>query len=45
LYDETLSACNGCHSDAGYKFIQIVRPAAPPVMNQRFQPEAKQQKR
>lgn len=44
-YEETLSACNGCHSDAGYKFIQIIRPAAPPVTNQRFQAEAKQQKR
>ena len=44
-YDETLSACNGCHSDAGYKFIHIVQPAAPPVANQRFQPETKKQKR
>ena len=26
LYDETLSACNGCHTEAGYKFIHIVRP-------------------
>jgi hypothetical protein len=43
-YDETLSACNGCHSDAGYKFIQIVRPTAPPVTNQRFQPETKKTK-
>ena len=24
-YDETLSACNGCHTEAGYKFIHIVR--------------------
>jgi hypothetical protein len=35
-YDETLSACNGCHTEAGYKFIYIVRPTSPPVTNQRF---------
>jgi len=35
-YDETLSACNGCHTEAGYKFIRIVRPTAPPVTNQRW---------
>jgi hypothetical protein len=35
-YDETLSACNGCHTEAGYKFIHIVRPAAPPVTNQKW---------
>jgi hypothetical protein len=35
-YDETLSACNGCHTEAGYKFIQIVRPSAPPVTNQKW---------
>jgi len=33
-YDETLSACNGCHESAGFKFIRIVRPTAPPVTNQ-----------
>jgi hypothetical protein len=33
-YDETLNACNGCHAKAGYKFIRIVRPIAPPVTNQ-----------
>jgi hypothetical protein len=32
-YDETLSACNGCHTESGYKFIRIVRPSAPPVTN------------
>ena len=37
LYDETLSACNGCHTEAGYKFIHIVRPSAPPVTNQRWE--------
>jgi hypothetical protein len=36
-YDETLSACNGCHTQAGYKFIHIVRPSAPPVTNQRWE--------
>ena len=40
-YDETLSACNGCHTEAGYKFIQIVRPTAPPVANQRWEPSTK----
>jgi hypothetical protein len=35
-YDETLSACNGCHESAGYKFIHIIRPSAPPVTNQRW---------
>ena len=35
-YDETLGACNGCHTEAGYKFIQIVRPTAPPVTNQKW---------
>jgi hypothetical protein len=34
-YDETLGACNGCHTEAGYKFIHIVRPIAPPVTNQK----------
>jgi hypothetical protein len=37
LYDETLSACNGCHTEAGYKFIHIVRPNVPPVTNQRWE--------
>jgi len=40
-YDETLSACNGCHAEAGYKFINIVRPTAPPVTNQKWEPSAK----
>ena len=35
-YDETLSACNGCHTEAGYKFIRIIRPSAPPVTNQQW---------
>jgi hypothetical protein len=40
LYDETLSACNGCHTEAGYKFIHIVRPSAPPVTNQKWEPQS-----
>jgi hypothetical protein len=36
-YDETLSACNGCHTESGNKFIHIVRPTAPPVTNQRWE--------
>ena len=37
LYDETLSACNGCHTEAGFKFIHIVRPTTPPVTNQKWE--------
>ena len=40
-YDETLSACNGCHTEAGYKFIHIVRPTTPPVTNQQWQVSTK----
>jgi hypothetical protein len=40
-YDETLSACNGCHTEAGYKFIHIIRPSAPPVSNQKWEPAPK----
>lgn len=40
-YDETLNACNGCHAEAGYKFIHIVRPIAPPVTNQSWGANAK----
>ena len=36
-YDETLSACKGCHTESGHKFIQIVRPSTPPVTNQKWQ--------
>ena len=36
-YDEAVSACNGCHTEAGYKFIHIVRPTAPPVTNQKWE--------
>jgi hypothetical protein len=36
-YDETISACNGCHTESGNKFIRILRPAAPPVTNQQWE--------
>jgi len=36
-YDETLSACNGCHNESGHKFIQIIRPTVPAVTNQKWQ--------
>jgi cytochrome c553 len=35
-YDETLSACNGCHEESGHRFIKITRPTAPPVTNQKW---------
>lgn len=40
-YDETLSACNGCHTESGHKFIQIVRPSGSPVTNQKWELSAK----
>ena len=40
-YDETLSACNGCHSESGHKFIRITRPTAPPVTSQQWGMSAK----
>jgi hypothetical protein len=40
-YDEALSACNGCHSESGHRFIQIIRPTAPPVTNQKWEPQPK----
>jgi hypothetical protein len=39
-YDETRSACNGCHESSGYGFIDIIRPAAPPITNQGWKPVA-----
>jgi hypothetical protein len=39
-YDETLSACNGCHTESGHKFIQVIRPTAPPVTNQKWEPQS-----
>jgi hypothetical protein len=41
FYDETLSACNGCHTESGHPFIQVIRPVAPPVTNQKWEPFAK----
>ena len=35
-YNQTLAACNGCHHPAGYGFIRIVAPSAPPVTNQQW---------
>jgi hypothetical protein len=35
-YDEVLSACNGCHEESGHRFIEITRPTAPPVSNQKW---------
>jgi hypothetical protein len=40
-YDDTLSACNGCHTEAGFKFIRIIRPSAPPVTNQKWESSLK----
>ncbi|MGH7783685.1 MAG: hypothetical protein ACREO5_07590 [Candidatus Binatia bacterium] len=39
FYDETLSACNGCHTQSGHEFINITRPIAAPVTNQKWQME------
>jgi len=36
-YDETLNACNGCHTESGHRLIRIVLPIAPPVTNQRWE--------
>jgi hypothetical protein len=38
-YGETLDACNSCHRSAGYGFISIITPTAPPVTNQRWDPQ------
>ena len=35
-YGETLDACNSCHRSAGYGFISVMPPTAPPVTNQRW---------
>ncbi len=43
-YDETLAACNSCHTEAGFRFIRVVRPASPPVTNQLWEPAAKSKK-
>ena len=35
-YNETISACNGCHRSSGYGFIHIISPTGEPVANQRW---------
>lgn len=35
-YKQTLEACNGCHTSAGYKFISIIPPTREPVANQKW---------
>ena len=35
-YKQTLEACNGCHTSAGYKFILIIPPTREPVANQKW---------
>jgi hypothetical protein len=35
-YNQTISACNGCHQSAGYKFIHIIVPKSEPVTNQQW---------
>ncbi|HCV44293.1 MAG TPA: hypothetical protein DGH68_12465, partial [Bacteroidetes bacterium] len=37
LYAQTLEACNGCHHAAGYGFIHVITPLAPPVTNQQWE--------
>ncbi len=37
-YSQTIATCNGCHRAAGYGFIHIITPTAPPVTNQRWVP-------
>ena len=36
-YDKALNACNNCHNSAGYRFIHITIPSAPPVTNQAWE--------
>lgn len=38
-YDRLTNACNACHQAAGYGFITIKRPIAPPSTNQLFAPQ------
>ena len=35
-YHATIDACNGCHKSAGYGFISVAMPTAPPVSNQNW---------
>lgn len=36
-YNKALSACNNCYNSAGYRFIHITIPSAPPVTNQAWE--------
>lgn len=40
-YDETLTTCNGCHGESGFKYIQVVRPTVSPVSGQKWEPAGK----
>jgi len=33
-YSDQMETCNACHRAAGYGFIRIAMPGAPPVSNQ-----------
>jgi hypothetical protein len=35
-YDGLTTSCNECHRGAGFAFIAIKRPSAPPITNQRY---------
>lgn len=37
-YDSVVNACNVCHGNTGYGFIQMQRPERPAFSNQRFEP-------
>ncbi len=37
-YDLLVNACNVCHANTGYGYIQIQRPERPAFSNQRFEP-------
>lgn len=37
-YTESIDMCNSCHRVTGYPFIVIVKPTAPPVPNQQWEP-------
>lgn len=37
-YDLLVNACNVCHANTGYGYIQMQRPERPAFSNQRFEP-------
>lgn len=37
-YDQLVRACNDCHNQTGYGYIQMQRPESPAYTNQRFAP-------